>query len=167
MMLRGKLGGIGVALALAAGTIAQAPAASAGALGCAADPAYDFSGVRVSYIDSGKVYGGGGVTLTLTETRTTTITGTIGGQVGGGVSFLIWSADAQVNGAISLAKTTTYTQTGSWTVPTNQATGWLAIGAQSSSMSWAYGSYSGSCKWVVSHTGTANLPTLAPYWHHS
>jgi hypothetical protein len=114
-----------------------------------------------------KVYGQAGVTLTVTAENGTEWSGTIGGSVEGDASFIIASAKATVDGSISYTKTTTVSLGGSWTVPSSQKLGWLALGSQGYVMSWQYGSNTAQCKYEEIRGGSATLPAMAPVVGHS
>ena len=120
-----------------------------------------------SNIHHATVYGQSGVTLSISESAGTVVTGTVGGSGTFSISAIVAGASASVNASIAYSKTASVTRGGSWSVPASQATGWLADGARSSHMTWQRETISGSCAVIVLGSGTANLPTLAPYIFHS
>jgi hypothetical protein len=144
-----------------------AEAAPAVPSACPPDAGYVFSAVTTTAIARDTTYGSRGITITVTLSAGQSVTGTITGTVGVSVNYLIASAKADVSGSIAQSMTATYTTSGSYTIPASQSTGWVSVGAQARSMNWQYGAYTGACKWVVQHTGTAKLPTLMPYFFHS
>lgn len=154
-----------LALVVGSMTIAAGPASAADLRGCAPDTGYSFSGVATTNLQKFIVYGAGNVTLSVSEASGTTITGTVTGAATTEVGFIVAKASVTVSSSISLAKTTTSTISGSWKTPASG--GWLAYGAQGRSMNWKYGSYNGACTYIVARSGTAKLPTLAPYIYHS
>jgi hypothetical protein len=130
---------------------------------------YSYSSVVTSSIKSPDktVYGQSGVTLSITEQSGTTTTGTVTGTGSYTVSAVVFSAQGQVSTSIALSKTATVSRGGSWTVPASQSQGWLADGAQGRKMHWIYHKQNGNCTFTTLGSGTANLPTLAPYIFHS
>lgn len=135
--------------------------------GCLTDNYYKYSSVATSAIRHAIVYGQSGVTLTITETAGTSITGTVGGSGTFTVGAIVAEAQAQVNASIAYTKTSSVTRGGSWTVPSTQSQGWLADGAQSRKMNWIHYQDHATCTTSTIGSGTANLPTLAPYIYHS
>lgn len=152
---------------LCLGIASPAEAGTSTPMGCPLEYSYSYSGVASTAIAHQTVYGASGVTLSISETSGTTITGTVGGSGTVDVNAIVAGATAQVNASISLSKTSTVTRGGSWTVPSNQSTGWLADGAQANSMNWQYWRQNGNCTSTVVGSGSAKLPTLAPYIYHS
>lgn len=130
----------------------------------APDAGYSFSS-NPSFIDSSRIYGQKGVTLSLTMTQGTGLTGTVGGELSGDLSAIVAAIKASVSSSIAYSMTSSITQSGSWTV--TGATGWFAVGAVSFAGTWQYGSYNCSGVWFVQRSGTYNLPSHMPYFHHS
>ena len=158
-----------VAAFLAVSSLLGAPAALASQrqpLGCPADPAFSFSGVRASHI-AGVLYSQGppGHTLTIQLTAGISVTASYTGTVSGGASILVASAQTQVSASLALSLSASVTYGDSWTVPLGVQQGYLDAGASSDYMSWTKGSYSGGCVWVVSARGTLNSPWHLPaFW---
>jgi hypothetical protein len=151
---------------------AFAPAAAAAAEhpnSCPPDNTYSVSGATGTFVPdtSKRVYGQSGVTLSLTASRGTEWSGTVGGSVSGDVGIIVAKAQATIETSITYSKTTTVDLGGSWTVPSNQSSGWLALGSQGFSMHWQYAGYTASCQYRVIRSGTAVLPAFSPYIGHS
>lgn len=151
---------------------ALAPAAAAATEhpnACPPDNTYSVSGAAGAFVpdNSKKVYGASGVNLQISVDSGHSWSGTIGGSVGGDVNFIVAEADTSVNASITYTKTTTAHMGGSWTVPSNQSSGWLALGSKGFTMHWQYAGYTGGCAWRVIRSGSASLPALAPYIDHS
>ena len=159
------MGAIATLLASSGLVSAAAPASAA----CEYFTYYSYSGITVSRIHApGRiVYGQSGVLLNLTSTVSSTVTGTIGGSGTYTASAVVSSAAVTVSTSISKAKTYSIAVGGSWRVPATQANGWLADGAQGRKMSWRNLRQNGNCTFTTLASGTANLPTLAPYIFHS
>jgi hypothetical protein len=117
--------------------------------------------------DSKKVYGASGVTLSISVDAGHSWSGTVGGSVSSDIDFIVASAQASISTSITYTKTTTTHIGGSWTVPSNQSTGWLALGSRGYSMHWQYAGYTASCGYRVIRSGGATRPALAPYVDHS
>ncbi|REH43691.1 hypothetical protein BCF44_109234 [Kutzneria buriramensis] len=151
---------------------ALAPIASAATEhpnGCPPDNTYSVSNAVGAFVPDAakKVYGQSGVTLSINAAAGTTWTGTVGGSASGDIDAIIASAQATVSSSISWSKTTTVTLGGSWTVPSSQKTGWLALGSQGYSMHWQVAGYTGGCVYKVLRSGSAALPALTPMLAHS
>ena len=97
-------------------------------------------------------------------TANTTITGTVGGQVSGDVNSIVAGAQIQVSASISLSKDNGVLASYSWTARYDGD--WLGVGARTGYDTWNYGRYSCTGTWVVSRSGTFNLPELDPYAAH-
>lgn len=136
---------------------------------CPPDPWYSTWNSYGKFIadPSKQVYGQSGVTLSISAAAGTTFSGTVGGSVSGDISAIVASADASINASITYSKTTTVTLGGSWTVPSTQTVGWLALGSQGYGMNWAYYEYNANCGVVTLRSGTASLPALSPVIGHS
>jgi hypothetical protein len=111
--------------------------------------------------------GRSGVTLKIDVATGTTWTGTVGGSGSFDVSAIIASAQASVDASISYSRTTTTDMSGSWTVPSNQSWGWLALGAMGYTMDWYKYAQLDSCKYDLEGSGVAQLPARSPAFDHS
>jgi len=137
--------------------------------GCPTTTEYSVYNSLSSFVrDASKtVYGQPGVTLSISAASGTTFSGTVGGSGSFSIDAIVADAKIGVDSSITKSKTTTVTLGGSWTVPSNQSLGWLALGSQGYKMNWSMGHYSGTCVWSQTGSGTALLPALAPVIGHS
>jgi len=136
---------------------------------CPPDKGASVSGAVSTFVaDSGKkVYGATGVTLSITAAKGTSWTGTVSASGTFEESFIVASAKETYGGSYSWGKTTTVTLGGTWKVPSNQKTGWLALGSLGSHMNWQLTQDQPNCTVKVLGHGTVNLPKLSPYIGHS
>ena len=164
---------VGTALALAAGVgVAVAPAASAATDGpqlCPPNTLYDTSNPIGTFVgDPAKtVYGASGVTLSLSSASGTTWSGTVSNATQGDISLIVIEAKDTVSASVSYSKTTTVALGGSWTVPSSQKSGWLALGSEGYHMNWSVSQENGNCTTTLLRSGTANLPAESPFIDHS
>jgi hypothetical protein len=158
------------ATALLLGALAPvASAATAQPNSCPPDNQYSVSNALGTFVPDNdkKVYGATGVTLSLSVAAGTSWTGSVGGSVSGDISLIVAAAQMSVNGSISYSKSTTVNLGGSWTVPANQQSGWLALGSQGYSMHWQLAGYTATCAYRIIRQGGATLPALTPFINHS
>jgi hypothetical protein len=136
---------------------------------CGEDPSYSLTGVKGTFVaDPGKrVYGQSGVTLSISAASGTTWSGSVTSATQGDINAIIAEAKETVSVSIGYSKTTTVSLGGSWQVPKNQSSGWLALGSEGYTMGWYYGYNNGNCQFVKTKSGTATLPAQTPYIGHS
>ena len=174
ILARSSLGtAIAVGLAISGATSASAAARpqpkAVHPQGCVTDEATVVSNPVGTFVaDSGKkVYGASGTTLSISAGSGTTWSGSVSGSGKISESAVVFAADESFSASISYSKTTTVSLGGSWTVPKNESSGWLALGAMGYYMKWSTGETTGNCTWHSFGSGTATLPAEAPFIDHS
>lgn len=143
------------------------PSAGPHTFACPPEYSYTHSGNQTIFMDVKKNYGGRGVALSISVAIGVTVQAQISGSVAFEASAVIASAKTTYGLAFSASMTTTATFGGSWTVPTNVAEGWIAIGARANSTSWKKYQQMGNCTDKLIGSGTDKLPWKFPYFHHS
>jgi hypothetical protein len=138
-------------------------------VGCPVEYYYKYTNVTNSFRPAAgvnPVWGGPGVVIGITMSQGKTITGTVGGSVSTEVSAIVAGAKVDVNGSISLSKTTTVIYSGSKVInATWKNGGFLHVGGVSKAMTWAYANTTPTCGERIVRTGTANLPYAVPaFW---
>jgi hypothetical protein len=113
------------------------------------------------------VYGASGVTLSLSVSSGTSWSGTLTGTISGDESGIMLSAQQSISASVTYSKTTTVSLGGSWTVPSNQSSGWLALGSMGYHFNWAYVHENGNCTVSTIRSGVATLPAQSPFIDHS
>ncbi|SHM84962.1 hypothetical protein [Actinacidiphila paucisporea] len=167
-----------VASAVAVLTMGAAPGAIAAdshasgtvhPMSCPMDKGTYVSGAKNTFVpDPGKkVYGATGVTLSITAAKGTSWTGTVTASGTVEVGLIVASAKETYGGSYSWGKTTTVTLGGTWKVPSNKTSGWLALGSMGSHMNWITTQTQPNCSSKTLGKGTINLPKLSPYIAHS
>lgn len=136
---------------------------------CGEDPGYSITGAKGTFVpDNGKkVYGGPDVTLSISAASGTSWSGTVTEATQADIGFIVAEAKETISAGISYSKTTTVTLGGSWKVPSNVSSGWLALGSEGYTMGWYYGYYNDNCTFVKTKSGTATLPSESPFIQHS
>ena len=132
-----------------------------------ADPGYVFGPQGYGFIEDPlvvKISGQTGIQLTRTMTADTTITGTVSGQLPGDIGGRVAGAQVQVSASISLAKDNGVAASYSWTARYDGD--WPGVGARTGYGTWSYGRYSCAGTWVMTRSGTFDLPELDPYSAH-
>lgn len=147
-------------------TVGAAAPAIATTDSCPPDYAYTWSSTSSNKIDLVPYSTApGGHTLSITLTAGASISIQIGGSLETSQSILIASAKESINASITGTLTASVSYGDSWTVPSNASYGELHAGANRYYSHWSYGHYSPSCTWVVTSTGTANMPWHLPaFW---
>jgi hypothetical protein len=147
--------------------VAAGPASAAPA-GCAYESGYGFSSPAHNFQDLvSSAEGGGGTQLNITLTSGRTTTSTVTGSLQTTEGFFIASATETYSLAFAKAITTQVAYGFTWTVPRTWSVGYLHAGSDRQSMKWTYGHLASSCVWVVTSSGTANLPYHVPAsWHN-
>lgn len=125
------------------------------------------TGFKVGRDAFDKIYGTRGITLTITAGRSTGVATTLTGSATAGVSFVVAKADATTSLALAVSQSTTTTAGGTWTVPSSQASGWLAFGTFSTySYTWKETVREENCT-TVQHSGTGVSPVTGQHYGYT
>ncbi len=103
---------------------------------------------------STRVYGSAGGVLSISKGITIQITGTLSGTVSADAGVVFAKVSSSVSLSVALSRSVTTTVGYSWTVPSDQDTGWVEMGAHGYSIDWEKGHYVSPCSWVKTGGGT-------------
>jgi len=135
---------------------------------CPPDQGYSFGTATHIYTDTtSSVEGTTNETLSITLTKGAQLATTVGGSITTTEGVFIASAQEQVSTSIQQTVTEDVTKGAQWTVPSTWSVGYLHAGGDRYSTPWTYGSYNGSCQWIVQRSGTGKLAYHEPaFWHN-
>jgi len=151
---------------LVAAALGPASPASASALGCPPDYDYSWSSTSSNKVDMVPyATAPGGHTLSITLTAGASVSISIGGSLETTQSVLVLSAQESINANITGTLTASVSYSDSWTVPSGASYGELHVGANRYNSHWSYGHYTPACNWLITSSGTANMPWHLPaFW---
>ncbi|MBB5866813.1 hypothetical protein F4553_000192 [Allocatelliglobosispora scoriae] len=101
-----------------------------------------------------RVYGQAGGTLSISQGQSTTVSGSLQTTVSADAGVVFAKVGTSVGVTVGLSSQVTTTIGYTWTVPSNQSTGWIEMGSHGYQISWYKGYYISPCTWKQSGSGT-------------